>query len=195
MANWIERFIAAIATHKSNANAHHTPTVAGDLNLADLAEKAHDSLTGVTSDQHHPQAHTLGSHTTKAHAELTNVTENQHHSKFTTVEHSAIGDAAPHHARYTNAEAQATVKANVEVGDLKAPTKALAMNAQNITGINSLTASELHGTTYWGDIYLEDIKCPICHSRFEKGDKIIFMINNVEEKHVTAVPVHLTCNK
>ncbi|GAI95018.1 unnamed protein product, partial [marine sediment metagenome] len=35
---------------------------------------------------------------------------------------------------YTDAEAQATVKANVEVGDLKPPTKVLNMNSQNITG-------------------------------------------------------------
>ncbi|MBA7667651.1 hypothetical protein ES703_75748 [subsurface metagenome] len=57
---------------------------------------------------------------------------------------SGIG-VADHHARYTDAEAQATVKANVEVGDLKAPTKALDMNGENI-----LNAGELHGTTYWG---------------------------------------------
>lgn len=44
-------------------------------------------------------------------------------------------DASAHHAKYTDAEAQATVKANVEVGDLKAPTKALAMNSQKITGL------------------------------------------------------------
>jgi len=37
--------------------------------------------------------------------------------------------------KYTDDEAQITVKANVEVGDLKAPTKALAMNSQKITGL------------------------------------------------------------
>ncbi|GAI59841.1 unnamed protein product, partial [marine sediment metagenome] len=61
-------------------------------------------------------------------------------------------DASAHHTPYTDAEAHATVKANVEVGDLKTPTKALAMNSQNITGVASLTATELHGTTYWGDV-------------------------------------------
>lgn len=39
------------------------------------------------------------------------------------------------HAKYTDSEAQTTVKANVEVGDLKAPTKPLAMNSQKITGL------------------------------------------------------------
>ncbi|GAI64491.1 unnamed protein product, partial [marine sediment metagenome] len=39
----------------------------------------HANITGVTPDQHHPQAHTLGSHTTKEHAELTEVTPDQHH--------------------------------------------------------------------------------------------------------------------
>ncbi|GAJ01448.1 unnamed protein product, partial [marine sediment metagenome] len=54
-------------------------------------------------------------------------------------------DAAAHHDKYTNAEAQTTVKANVEVGDLKAPTKDLDMNGENI-----VNAGELHGMTYWG---------------------------------------------
>lgn len=40
-----------------SANDHHTATVGGDLNLADLAEKDHASLESVTSDQHHAQAH------------------------------------------------------------------------------------------------------------------------------------------
>ncbi len=48
-------------------------------------------------------------------------------------DHAGIPDA--HHAKYTDAAAQATVKDNVEVGDLKAPTKALDMNSQKITGL------------------------------------------------------------
>lgn len=51
------------------------------------------------------------------------------------------GDASAHHAKYTDAEAQTTVKANVEVGDLKAPTKALAMNNQKITGLAAPAAT------------------------------------------------------
>ena len=98
-------------------------------------------------------------------------------------------DASAHHARYADAEAQATVKANVEGGDLKAPTKALDMNGQNITN-----AGELHGTTYWGDIYFEDIECPVCHRRFRKGDKIILEVNVVKEKSISAFPIHLTCD-
>lgn len=53
-------------------------------------------------------------------------------------DHAGVPDA--HHAKYTDAEAQATVKANVEVGDLKAPTKALDMNSQKITGLATPTA-------------------------------------------------------
>ncbi len=71
----------------------------------------------------------LASLTEKAHSSLTGVTASQHHTK------------------YTNAQAQATVKANVEVGDLKAPTKALQMNNQNISGIADLTASKVYATT------------------------------------------------
>ena len=44
---------ALIATHKGIAGDHHTATVAGDLNLNDLAEKDHASLTNVTAGQHH----------------------------------------------------------------------------------------------------------------------------------------------
>lgn len=50
------------------------------------------------------------------------------------------GIPAAHHAKYTDAAAQATVKDNVEVGDLKAPTKALDMNFQKITGLPTPTA-------------------------------------------------------
>ena len=44
---------ASISTHAGVSDAHHTKTVASELNLADLAEKAHSSLTGVGSDDHH----------------------------------------------------------------------------------------------------------------------------------------------
>ncbi|MBA7468600.1 hypothetical protein ES707_03851 [subsurface metagenome] len=53
-------------------------------------------------------------------------------------DHAGIADA--HHAKYTDAEAQATVKDNVEVGDLKAPTKALDMASQKITSLPTPTA-------------------------------------------------------
>jgi len=52
-------------------------------------------------------------------------------------DHTAI--PAAHHARYTDTEAQDTVKANVEVGQLKTPTLPLAMNSQRITGLGAVT--------------------------------------------------------
>ena len=66
------------------------------IRLAQLVEKAHASLTGVTSDQHHAQAHTLGSHSTKAHAELTGVGASDHHVKYTDAEAraAAVSDTA-----------------------------------------------------------------------------------------------------
>lgn len=51
--NWIQRFLTAIATHKADVAAHHAKTTAGELNLADMAERAHGSLTGVLAAQHH----------------------------------------------------------------------------------------------------------------------------------------------
>ena len=62
-------------------------------------------------DRHHDEAHTLASHTTKAHAELSDAPANAHHTAFTPADHTAIGDAAPHHVKYTNAEAVAAVAA------------------------------------------------------------------------------------
>lgn len=43
----------SISTHAGVSDAHHTKTVASELNLADMAEKAHSSLTGVGADDHH----------------------------------------------------------------------------------------------------------------------------------------------
>jgi len=88
--------------------------VAHPTTLAALTEKEHDSLTGVTSDQHHAQihahashtgigaddhhaqAHTLASHSTKAHAELSDVTKDQHHNE-------------DHHARHEDGGADIIV--------------------------------------------------------------------------------------
>ncbi|MBA7624936.1 hypothetical protein ES703_32356 [subsurface metagenome] len=82
----------------ANAHAHsHLSGVTSDQHhaqahtLASHSTKAHAELTNVTSDQHHPQAHTLASHSTKAHTELTNVTANQHHNEsHTAASHSDI---------------------------------------------------------------------------------------------------------
>ncbi len=56
---------------------HHTATVAGDIDLADLNERLHGSLATVTSDQHHADAHTVASHsdTSGTGAELNTLTD------------------------------------------------------------------------------------------------------------------------
>ena len=82
-------------TRHDTTTRHTLGTVVPHDALADLAEKAHSSLTGV--------------------------------------------GPSDHHAKYTDAEAQATVKDNVEVGDLKAPTKPLDMNSQKITSLPTPT--------------------------------------------------------
>jgi len=72
----------------------------------------HANITGVTPDQHHPQAHTLGSHTTKEHGELTAVTPDQHHPQahtlgsHSTKAHGELTDIGPsdHHAKTGNYE-------------------------------------------------------------------------------------------
>lgn len=74
-----------IADHAADVNAHID-------NLTDIPTRAHSALTGVTSDLHHAQVHTLGSHTNRFHTELTNVLANQHHTQ--SHDHSAAGDGS-----------------------------------------------------------------------------------------------------
>lgn len=65
--------------------------------LASHSSKAHSELTGVTSDQHHPQSHTLASHSTKPHSALTGVTSDQHHAQLHETAHrSGGGDELNH---------------------------------------------------------------------------------------------------
>jgi hypothetical protein len=84
-----------ISAHAANSDAHHNRSHAldsgsdhtgtlpwNDLNktgsdLADLATRAHSSLTGVTADQHHNEAHTVASHsdTTATGSELNTLTD------------------------------------------------------------------------------------------------------------------------
>ena len=66
--------------------------------------------------------------------------------------HKNITDA--HHAKYTDAEAEADVKANVEVGDLKLPTKVLDMNYKKIANCNHVgeyNVSDTNGDDTNGD--------------------------------------------
>lgn len=84
-----------ISAHAANADAHHNRSHAldsasdhtgtlpwSDLNktgsdLADLATRAHGDLTGVTSDQHHAETHTVASHsdTSATGSELNTLTD------------------------------------------------------------------------------------------------------------------------
>ena len=75
-------------------------------NLTDLATRLHSSLQSIGANDHHPQSHTLASHSTKPHSALTDITENQHHNKLhsmTGVQHSATGLTVGHVLRATGA--------------------------------------------------------------------------------------------
>lgn len=56
------------STTGQSATDHHTATVAGDLNLADLAARAHADLSDSPADAHHDAAHTVLSHSDGADA-------------------------------------------------------------------------------------------------------------------------------
>lgn len=49
-----------------SASDHHTATVAGDLNLADMAARAHTNLSDAPADAHHTQTHGGSNHTLDA---------------------------------------------------------------------------------------------------------------------------------
>ncbi|KPK65691.1 hypothetical protein AMJ82_12230 [candidate division TA06 bacterium SM23_40] len=74
--------------------------IEGGLDLANLGGRAHSSLTGVTSDQHHAESHTIASHsdTTATGAELETLTDGSEastlhlHGEFINVSAGA-GDA------------------------------------------------------------------------------------------------------
>lgn len=82
-----------------SANDHHTPTVAGDLNLADLAERLHASLTSVGVGDHHTATVagdlSLAALAERLHASLTSVGVDDHHTEAHTIlSHSDGGDSA-----------------------------------------------------------------------------------------------------
>ena len=118
------------ATHKPR---HHNGTSAKDIGEG-ATPGAHD-LAGA---QHNADTlANLNSKVSDATLEDKTTLEGTMDTKIGT--HAGVANA--HHAKYTDAEAQATVKTNVEVGDLKTLTKALAMNSQKISGLATATVA------------------------------------------------------
>jgi len=66
-------------------------------NLTDLVTRQHAGLTNITSDQHHPQSHSLASHSSKAHSELTGIGINDHHAQA----HSLASHSSKAHSELT----------------------------------------------------------------------------------------------
>ncbi len=112
---------------------------------------AHSQLSGVTADQHHPQAHTLTSHTTRAHSELTGIGTDDHHAQtHTHASHTGIG-ADDHHAQTHTHASHIGIGANDHHAQLHAASHvsgggdALSGTlAVNITG-NANTVDGQHG--------------------------------------------------
>lgn len=57
-------------------------------NLTDLVTREHGGLSDAPADAHHPQAHSLGSHSTKAHGELSDAPDDSHHAKLHAASHA-----------------------------------------------------------------------------------------------------------
>ena len=100
-------FIVNSATKVVNLNVDRLDDQHGSYYSPTTHGHAHGDLSGVTSDQHHPQSHTLASHSTKPHSALTGITANQHHDEshtlasHSTKPHSALTDVTSdqHHAQ------------------------------------------------------------------------------------------------
>jgi len=107
--------------------AANVPAAHPDKAAHDALGLSHDSLEDVSIDDHHPQAHTLASHSTKAHAELSDAPANAHHPQshtlvsHSTKPHSALTDvtANQHHAE-SHTLASHSTKAHSELSDAPA---------------------------------------------------------------------------
>jgi len=114
-----------ITTHKGDAAAHHSKTSSvGEL--SDHNKATHDALN-IDADT------VDGEHVSDLETTMD--------SKDAAAIGTHAGIPAAHHAKYTDGEAETTVKTNVEVGDLKTPTKALSMNGQKVDGLPSASGS------------------------------------------------------
>jgi len=119
------------------AGTTHKPRFHDGTTAKDIGEGAAPGAHDLAGAQHNADTlANLNSKISDATLEDKTTLENTMDSKITTHK----GDASAHHTKYTDTEAQNTVKANVEVGDLKTPTKALDMNSQKITGLPTPTA-------------------------------------------------------
>ncbi len=101
-----------------------------------------EELEGLDDDDH-PHYHNDARHDLPARHPLGTVVPHDDLAALAEKSHTSLADINPgdHHDKYTAAEAETTVKANVEVGDLKTPTKALPMGSQEITDLAEPTAS------------------------------------------------------
>lgn len=80
-----QKLIAANTHESVSTDTHH----AESHTLGSHVARTHSSLTSIGTDQHHAQSHTLASHSAKAHADLSDAPASAHHAKYT--DSDAIG--------------------------------------------------------------------------------------------------------
>jgi len=98
-------------------------------------------LDGLLDDDHTQYLNNARHDITERHA-LGTVVPHDNLADLLEKAHASLTGIGPddHHTKYTDVEAQNTVKANVEMGDLKTPTKDVPMGSQKITGLATPTA-------------------------------------------------------
>ncbi|KKL50074.1 hypothetical protein LCGC14_2309160 [marine sediment metagenome] len=109
-------------------------------------------LNGLLDDDHTQYLNTTR-HDVLARHGLGTVVPHDNLADLLEKAHASLTGIGPddHHAKYTDVEAQNTVKTNVEVGDLKTPTKDLPMGSQEITGLATPTADGAAATKGYVD--------------------------------------------
>lgn len=141
---------AAIVTN-ARVKAHFPDTIANILSnhtkaVHDALAILHSSTGGRTANDHHPQSHTLASHSTKAHGELTGIGADQHHNQSHRDDHYAgagdqIAGQSLAQLRSTDSPSFAQVNTPTVQGNASLYLEAGASGVRSVTIWNDTTVS------------------------------------------------------
>ena len=125
-----------------------------------FAVLAHGDLGSVTSDQHHPQAHSLASHSTKAHSELSDAPADAHHVEVHAPESHSDTDITGAELEDLSDGGATTLHSHVVSGKVSksimfhSPSEDLAVEDWLSDQAIRVPAANKHGTWTPGTIYV-----------------------------------------
>ncbi len=123
-----------------------------------------DPSGGMTGAQIVTALEALGPGSRLSHDKLDDASGDDHHTEWTSTEHTAVGDSAPHHTKYTDAEAKvaAVLAGAITDSETKAPTHDAVFDVK-ATADGAIAKSLL---TTRGDIIYRNASAP---ARLPKG--------------------------